>query len=172
MHFDIKEGVAYCKTIKVSCNDTDGNVCKEELPKFTNNSPSESLIHLLEEILAMQERFGWFVKGGITNNDTGKKIEKAHLSAFWESIEIERNAPTQVGKYNQESPHLHTQLFLRQDGTTPFGDFRGSSIYEEQCQYLLCETEKPRAMKVSDWIDRLEVIITNISILSTEQRTS
>ena len=51
---------------------------------------------------------------------------KAHLSAFWKSIE--RNAPTQVGKNNQESLDLHTQLFLRKDRTTPLGDSRQRSI--------------------------------------------
>ena len=32
MRFDIKEGATNYKTIKVSCKDADGNVCKEELP--------------------------------------------------------------------------------------------------------------------------------------------
>ena len=53
MCFDIEEGVTDCKTIKVSRSDANDNVCKEELPIFTNNSPSESLIHLLGEILQL-----------------------------------------------------------------------------------------------------------------------
>ena len=28
MHFNIKEGKTDCKTIKVSCSDVNGNVCK------------------------------------------------------------------------------------------------------------------------------------------------
>ena len=57
MRFEIKEGVAYCKTIKVSCKDANDNVCKEELPIFTDTLPKETLVQLLEEILTMQERF-------------------------------------------------------------------------------------------------------------------
>ena len=44
MRFEIKEGVVDCKTIKVSCVDANGNVCKEELPMFTDNLPKELLI--------------------------------------------------------------------------------------------------------------------------------
>ena len=73
MHFDIKEGVTDCKMIKVWCSDVDGSVCKEELTIFTNNSPSKSLIHLLEEIIAMHERFEQFFEGGVNNDDADKK---------------------------------------------------------------------------------------------------
>ena len=73
MRFEIEEGVVDCKTIKVSCSDADGNVCKEELPIFTNNSPKETLIQLLEEILAMAERFEWFVDDGDGNNNANNK---------------------------------------------------------------------------------------------------
>ena len=53
MCLEVKEGVTDCKTTKVSCDDANGNVCKEELAIFTSNSSSESLIQLLEEIIAM-----------------------------------------------------------------------------------------------------------------------
>ena len=46
---------------------------KEKLPIFTNNSPSESLTQLLEEILSMQESFEWFVEGDVDNDDVDKK---------------------------------------------------------------------------------------------------
>ena len=36
MCFDIEEGATNYKKIKVSCEDADGNVCKEELPIFTD----------------------------------------------------------------------------------------------------------------------------------------
>ena len=80
MRFEVKEGVTDFKTIKVSLNNIDGNICKEELPIYTNNSLSESLILLLGEILAMQERFEWLVEGGVGNNGADKK--KAHLLVF------------------------------------------------------------------------------------------
>ena len=73
MCFEFKEGVTDCKTIKVSCSDADGNLWKEELPIFTNNSLSKALIRLLEEILAMQEHFEWFVESGVDNDDADKK---------------------------------------------------------------------------------------------------
>ena len=81
MRFEIKEGVTDCKTIKVSCSDADDNVCKEEVPTFNNNSPGETLIHLLEEILGMQERFGWFVEGGVNDDDAAntKKLIFQHF---------------------------------------------------------------------------------------------
>ena len=67
MCFNIEEGKTDCKTIKVS---------------FTNKSPSEhthtSLIQLLEDILAMQECFEWFVKCGVNGDDA----DKTHLLAF------------------------------------------------------------------------------------------
>ena len=52
MRFEIKEGVVDCKAIEVSCSDAAGDVCKEELPMFTENLTNESLIQLLEELLA------------------------------------------------------------------------------------------------------------------------
>ena len=73
MRFDTEEGVTDFKMIKVSSSDADGNVCKEELPIFTNNSPNESLIQLLKEILAMQEHLEWVVEDGVNNDDTAKK---------------------------------------------------------------------------------------------------
>ena len=42
MRFEIKEGVVDCKMIKVPRKDTDGNVCKEELPIFTDRLSSIS----------------------------------------------------------------------------------------------------------------------------------
>ena len=53
MRFEIKEGVVDCKMIQVSCEDADGNVCKEELQIFTDTSPKETLVQLLEGILTM-----------------------------------------------------------------------------------------------------------------------
>ena len=73
MCFDIKESVTDCKIITVSCSDTDGNVCIEELPVFTKNSPSKSLIQLLKEVLIMQERFEWLVEGSVNDDDANKK---------------------------------------------------------------------------------------------------
>ena len=40
----------------------------------------------------------------------------------------------------------------------------GEKVYEEQFQYL-CETEKPRHTKVSDWINRLEVINEHLILI-------
>ena len=73
MCFDIEEGVANFKTIKVLCEDADGNVCKEELPIFTDHSPKETLVLLLEEIITMQERFEWFSDDN-NNADSKKKL--------------------------------------------------------------------------------------------------
>ena len=73
MRFDIKEGVANCKTIKVLCEDADGNVCKEELPIFTDHSPKETLVLLLEESITTQEHFEWF-RDGNDNADSKKKL--------------------------------------------------------------------------------------------------
>ena len=60
MGFVVKKGVVNCRTIRVSCLDADGNVCKEELPIFGDNVPKEVAIQLLEEILVMADRFEWF----------------------------------------------------------------------------------------------------------------
>ena len=43
-------------------------------------------------------------------------------------------------------------------------EFLGKKAYEEQYQYL-CETTMPRGMKVSDWIDRLEVMIERLPLI-------
>ena len=56
----------------MSCTDADGNICKEELPIFTDNLPKEVLIQLLEEILAIQEQFKWFTAGKGNNNAANK----------------------------------------------------------------------------------------------------
>ena len=77
MRFKIEEGVVDCKTIKVSCSDADGNLCKEELPIFTNNSPKETLILLLKESLVMAERFEWF------NNDDNFSRVMTQVRSPW-----------------------------------------------------------------------------------------
>lgn len=42
-----------CKMIKVTCADAKNNVCREELPVFTNNVPHGLLLILFEKSLAM-----------------------------------------------------------------------------------------------------------------------
>ena len=81
MRFKIEEGAADCKMIKVSCEDADGNICKEELPIITDTSPKETLVQLLKEILSMQERFEWFNADGDGNNnaDNKKKLIFQHF---------------------------------------------------------------------------------------------
>ena len=69
MRFELEEGAVDCKTIKVSCEDADGNVCKEELPIFADTFPKDTLIQLIEEILTMQERFEWFSEDGNGNTN-------------------------------------------------------------------------------------------------------
>ena len=71
MGFVVKKGVVDCRTIRVSCLDADGNVCKEELPIFGDNVPKEVAIQLLEEILVMANCFEWF--------DSDKAANKAKL---------------------------------------------------------------------------------------------
>ena len=61
MQYEVEKGVENAKSIKVTCKDVEGNDCKEELPIYTNNTPDEILLILLEEALAMGERFDWFV---------------------------------------------------------------------------------------------------------------
>ena len=79
--FGIKEGVVDCKMIKVLCKDSDGNICKEELPVFTDTFPKETLVQLLEEILTMQERSEWFIADDDGNNnfDNKKKLIFQHF---------------------------------------------------------------------------------------------
>ena len=50
---------------------------------LTNNAPTETLIQLLEEVLAMQERFEWLVEGGVNDDDANKK-NKPSFSIFQE----------------------------------------------------------------------------------------
>jgi len=56
--------------MKVSCTDANGNVCKKELPVFTNKMPKDLRILLLEKSLAMVERFEWF--NAIEGNNNAK----------------------------------------------------------------------------------------------------
>ena len=44
IHFEVKEGLADCRAIKALRTDATDNVCKEELPIFTDNLPKEVLI--------------------------------------------------------------------------------------------------------------------------------
>ena len=57
MQYEVEKGVENAKSIKVTCKDVEGNDCKEELPIYTNNTPDKILLILLEEALAMGERF-------------------------------------------------------------------------------------------------------------------
>ena len=91
VRLEIEEGVVDCKMIKVSCEEADGNVCKEELPIFTDTSPKETLVQLLEEILTMQEHFKWFSADGDDNNNVNNK-KKLILQHFGGGIK--GDAPT------------------------------------------------------------------------------
>ena len=53
MRFKIEEGVVNCRAIKVTCSDANGNVCKNELPIFTDKLSKDSFIQLPEEILGI-----------------------------------------------------------------------------------------------------------------------
>ena len=61
----VKEDVDKCKTIKVTYTDVDSNICKGELPIFTNNVPHKLLLVLLEDIPTMADCFELFeaIKG-------------------------------------------------------------------------------------------------------------
>ena len=91
MRFGIKEVVVDCKMIKVPRKDADGNVCKEELPFFTDTLLKETLAQLLEEILTMQEHFKWFSADGDDNNNVNNK-KKLILQHFGGGIK--GDAPT------------------------------------------------------------------------------
>ena len=78
MRLDIEEGAIDYKTIKVSCEDVDSNVCREELPIFTNHSPKETLVALLEESITWQERFEWFSDDN-DNAESKKKLIFQHF---------------------------------------------------------------------------------------------
>ena len=160
MRFEIEEGVVNCKTIKVSCSDADDNVCKEELPLFTNNSPEELLIQLLEEILAMQERFEWFVDDGDGNNDADTK-KKLIFQHFGRAL---KGMPQRKWAKIIKNHHNYTLNSFRDKAERLISEGLGEEAYEEQYQYL-CETKKPRDMKVSDWIDRLEVINERLPLI-------
>ena len=153
MRFEIEEGVTDCKTIKVSCSDADGNVCKKELPIFTNNSPSEALIQLLEEILAMQERFGWFVEGGVNDNDGDKK--KRLISQNFGRIL--KGLPQHKWAKIIKNRQTYRLISFRDKAERLLLEILGEEAYEEKYKYL-CETAKPCNMKVTDWIGRLRVI--------------
>ena len=56
MTYHIAEGVEDGKMIKLEAKDADGNISKEELPIFNNNSPQERCLILLKELLAIADR--------------------------------------------------------------------------------------------------------------------
>ena len=74
MTYHVEEGVEDGKTIKLEAKDADGNVSKEELPIFNNNSPQERCLILLEEVLTIAGRYKWF-----TTTD-GNQNPKAQLA--------------------------------------------------------------------------------------------
>ena len=149
MRFEIEEGVVDCKTIKVSCSDADGNVCKEELPIFTNNSPKESLIQLLEESLAMTERFEWFVDDSDGDNNANNK-KRLIFQHFGRAL---KGLPQRKWTKIMRNHHNFTLVSFRDKAERLISDDLGEEAYEEQYQYL-CETKMPRDMKVP-LIDRL-----------------
>ena len=164
MHFEIEEGVTDYKTIKVSCSDTYGNVCKEELTIFTNNSPSGTLIQLLKETLAIKERFEWFVEGGVNNYDADKKKKLIfqHLGGALKGFPKHKLAKI------IKNHHTYTLNSFRDKAEQFFLEILGEEAYEGQYQ-LLCETEKPRNIKLADWIDRLEVINKRLVLINRKR---
>ena len=76
MTCSVAEGVEDCKTIKLTAKDADGNVCKEKLPVFTNNSPAENLLVLLEEMKAIEGGYRWFATAEGNQNPKAKLTSK------------------------------------------------------------------------------------------------
>ena len=160
MRLEIEEGAIDYKTIKVSCEDADGNVCKEELPIFTNHSPKETLVALLEEIIAMQERFEWFSDG----NDNAESKKKLIFQHFGRAL---KGMPQRKWSKIMKNHHTFTLNAFRDKAQRLISEIFGDDAYEEQYQYL-CDTKMPRTMKVADYIDRVEVINERLSLLDKE----
>ena len=131
MGFVVKKGVVDCRTIKVSCSDADGNVCKEELPIFSNKAPKALAIQLIEEILVMQERFEWFDG----NNNAGNKA-KLIFQHFGRAL---KGMPQCKWAKVIKNHHTYTLASFRQKAQLFFHEVFGDDIYEEQYQFL-CKT--------------------------------
>ena len=138
MRFGIEEGATNYKTIKISCKDAGGNVCKEGLPVFTDHSPKETLVVLLEESITMQERFEWFSDDN-NNADSKKRLIFQHFGRAlkgipqrkWSKI-IKNHHTFTLNAFRDKAQHLILEIF-------------DDDAYEEQYQYL-CGTKMPRDM--------------------------
>ena len=122
--FDIEEGATNYKTIKVSCEDADGNVCKEELPIFTDNSPKEHLAQLLEESITMQERFEWFNDG----NDDAESKKKLIFQHFGRAL---KGMPQRKWSKIIRNHHTFTLNAFRDKTQRLILEIFGDDAYEE-----------------------------------------
>ena len=59
MTYLVTDGVEDCKTIKLTAKEADAIMCKDDLPVFTNHTPAEKLLVLLEEMKAIMDCYGW-----------------------------------------------------------------------------------------------------------------
>ena len=73
MRFEIKEGAVDCKTIKVLCDDADGNVCKRNCQLLSIPRPERLSSSSSKKFWQCKRDFEWFAADDDGNNNADNK---------------------------------------------------------------------------------------------------
>ena len=160
MTYHIEECVKDGNTIKLEAKDADGNVSKEELPIFNNNSPQERCLFLLEEILTIAGCYKWFTttnwnqnpKAQLAFQHFGRALKGMHQCKWSKLVTNQRNFSR--ADFRDKAQKFINKVF-------------GKDVFDDQKDYLLT-TKMPKDMGAANWIDRIGAINDRLELLDKE----